>query len=161
LLDDLQWAHTAAYPDAGLALDNGQPFGVGNLGLILISDAPPLGWGSLHYLPPYCFATNCGVGPVLLHATAPRLKAVPQQQFMILSNQVDGTQQQTTFFSTLPDWINAMRASYCDTHDLNGVQYFLPAIPEDTHVISPRNELYTGRAVDGQVMRDWLAGVFE
>jgi hypothetical protein len=160
LLDDLQWAHTAAYPDAGLALDNGQPLGVGNLGLILIADTPPLGWGSLHYLPPYCFATNCGVGPVLLHATAPRLKAVPEQQFMILSNQVDETQQQTTFFSTLPDWINAMRASYCDTHDLNGVQYFLPAIPENTHVISPRNELYTARAVDGEVMRDWLAGAF-
>ena len=45
-----------------------------------------------NYLPPYCFATNCGVGPVLLDATAPRLKAVPEQQFLVLSNQVDSTQ---------------------------------------------------------------------
>jgi hypothetical protein len=26
------------------------------------------------------------------------------------------------------------------------------------HVISPRDDLYTGNAVDGVVMRDWLAG---
>jgi hypothetical protein len=60
LLDDLQWIHTTAYPDAGLALDNGQPLGIANLGLLLISDSPPLGWGARNYLPPYCFATNCG-----------------------------------------------------------------------------------------------------
>ena len=40
------------------------------------------------------------------------------------------------------------------------MQYFLPAIPEGVHVISERNELYTGRSVDGEVMRDWLAGGF-
>jgi hypothetical protein len=160
LLDDLQWAHTTAYPDAGLALDNGEALGVANLGILLIADTPPLGWGSRNYLPPYCKATNCGVGPVLLQATAPRLKAVPDQQLMILSNQVDETQVQTTYFDDIPSWVNAMRDSYCETRNLNGVQYFLPAITQSTHVISARNELYTMRAVDGEVMRDWLFGAF-
>ena len=160
VLDDLQWAHTAAYPDAALALDNGQALGVANLGLLLISDTPPLGWGARNFMPPYCFATNCGVGPILLAATAPRLKAVPEQQLLILSNQVDGTQQQTTFFSSLVDWINAMRTSYCATRGLNGVHYFLPAIPQSTHVISLRNEIYTDRPVDGVFLRDWLASGF-
>ncbi len=160
LLDDLQWAHSAAYPDAGLALDNGQLLGISGLGVILISDDPPLGWGALHYMPPYCFATNCGVGPVLLAATSPRLKAVPEQQFLILSNQVDDTQVSTTFFPDTASWINEMRASYCETRDLPGVQYFLPAITESVHVISPRTDLYTTRAVGGEIMRDWLAGGF-
>jgi hypothetical protein len=160
VLDDLQWAHTAAYPDASLALDNGQALGVANLGILLISDTPPLGWGARNYMPPYCFANDCGVGPVLLEATSPRLKAVPEQQFLILSNQVDGTQQSTTFFSSIVDWINAMRTAYCATRGLKGVHYYLPAIPHSVHVISARNELYTGRPVNGVFMRDWLASGF-
>jgi hypothetical protein len=38
---------TAAWPDSALALDNGMPIGIAALGLILISDVPPVGWGSL------------------------------------------------------------------------------------------------------------------
>ncbi len=160
LLDDLQWAHTAAYPDAGLALDNGEALGVATLGALLISDVPPLGWGAGDYLPPYCFATNCGVGPLLLAATAPRLLAVPEQQILVLSNQVDDTQVATTFFSSVVPWINALRTSYCATRTLPGVQYFLPAITDSVHVISPREELYTNYPVDGVLMRDWLADAF-
>lgn len=160
LLDDLQWVHTAAYPDAGLALDSGGSLSIAALGILLISDTPPLGWGSRNYLPPYCFATNCGVGPILLEATSPRLKEVPEQQFLILSNQVDLTQVGTTFFADLPAWINELRRSYCETRNLLGVQYYLPAITQNVHVISPRNDLYTDRPVDGVLMRDWLAGGF-
>ena len=67
-------------------------------------------------------------------------------------------QVDTTFFDTTAGWINEMRESYCATRGLRGVHYFLPAIPESVHVISEKNELYTGLSVDGQVMRDWLAG---
>jgi hypothetical protein len=158
VLDDLQWVHTQAYPDAGLALDNGQALGIASLGILLTTDAPPLGWGSRNHLPPYCFATNCGVGPILLEATAPRLKRVPDQQFLILSNQVDLVQVGTTFFPSTASWINAMRASYCSTRDLPGVHYYLPAIAENLHVISLRPNLYTDTPVDGVLMRDWLAG---
>jgi hypothetical protein len=157
VLDDLQWAHTAAWPDASLALDNGQPLGIATLGVLLTSAAPPLGWGSLPYLPPYCFASDCGVGPVIYAASAPRLKAVPEQQFLVLSNQVDNTQVSTTFFPDLTTWINTMRQSYCDTAGTNGLHYFLPAITASTHVISTRETLFTSQAVDGIIMRDWLA----
>ncbi len=157
VLDDLQWIHTSAWPDASLALDNGQPLGVATLGFLLISNTPPLGWGSLPFLPPYCFATNCGVGPVLYAASAPRLKGVPEQQFLVLSNQVDNTQVNTTFFPNLPTWINTMRKSYCDTAGTNGLHYFLPAITTSTHVISTRETLFTTEAVDGIIMRDWLS----
>jgi hypothetical protein len=159
VLDDLQWLHTAAYPDASLALDNGQALGVRGLGAIAASTTPPLGWGAMSFLPPYCFATDCGVGPVILAATAPRLKEVPEQQFLVLSNQVDDTQVSTTFFDTTADWINALRTAYCQTRDLNGVHYYLPAVPQSNHVISPRPAFYTG-SVDGVVLRDWLADAF-
>jgi hypothetical protein len=157
VLDDLQWAHTAAWPDAALALDNGQPLGIANLGILLISTTPPLGWAAQSYLPPYCFATNCGVGPVLYAASAPRLRAVPEQQFLVLSNQVDTTQVSTTYFPDLVSFINGARQSYCDTAGTNGLRYFLPAITANTHVIATRQSLFTGYAVDGIVMRDWLA----
>ena len=157
VLDDLQWAHTAAWPDASLALDNGLPLGIANLGILLTSTAPPLGWGATPYLPPYCFANNCGVGPVLYAASAPRLKAVPEQQILVLSNQVDNTQVSTTYFPDLVSFINAERASYCATAGTNGLHYFLPAITASTHVISTRETLFTTKAVDGILMRDWLA----
>ena len=50
--------------------------------------------------------------------------------------------------------------SYCETRGLNGVHYFMPAIPESLHVISPRPELYAGHPVDGEILRDWLASGF-
>jgi hypothetical protein len=156
VLDDLQWAHTAAWPDASLALDNGELLGIANLGIILTGDTPPLGWGAKPFMPPYCFATNCGVGPVIYAASAARLKAVPEQQFLVLSNQVDQTQVSTTYFPDLPTWINTMRQSYCDTMGTNGLRYFLPAITASTHVISTRENLFTGKSVDGILMRDWL-----
>jgi hypothetical protein len=157
VLDDLQWAHTAAWPDAALALDNGQPLGIATLGLLLTSTVPPLGWGAAPYMPPYCFATNCGVGPILYAASAPRLKAVPEQQFLVLSNQVDDTQVSTTFFPNQVSFINAARQSYCSTAGTTGLRYFLPALTASTHVISTRETLFTTKAVDGIVMRDWLA----
>ncbi len=151
VLDDLQWAHTAAFPDAGFALDNGQPLGIVALGGILIAGT----WFAQPFLPPYCFADVCAAGPTPLEATSPRLKAVPEQQVLMLSNQNDLTQVQTTFFPDTPAWINALRAAYCDTKDLEGVSYYLTSDTESVHVVSPREELYTG-SVDGISMRDWL-----
>jgi hypothetical protein len=159
VLDDLQWAHTAAYPDAALALDNGQVFGLRGLGGIVISETAPIGWGALSFLPPYCFSSDCGIGPLILETSAPRLEAVPEQQFLVLSNQVDGVQVGTTFFPDTESWINALRTAYCETRGLRGVHYYMPAILESTHVISPRPQIYAGE-VDGAVLRDWLAGAF-
>lgn len=157
VLDDLQWERTTAFPDAGLALDNGRALGVANLGAILIPESD-VGWSSLPYLPPYCFATNCGVGPIALAASSPRLKAVPEQQVLILTNQVDDAQVATTFFSSRADWVNEMRRQYCELADATGIAHYLPAIPESIHVISPFPNLYRGNLVDGVEMVDWLWG---
>jgi len=156
LLDDLQWRRTTAFPDAGLALDNGSPLGIRSLAALVIPPTPPLGWGAGPYLPPYCFAGNCALGPVLLAATAPRLAEVPEQQFMILSNQVDSSQVSTTYFPDTPTWVNTMRQAYCDTAGLPGVNYYLSPISTSIHVISLDNARFTTLAVDGQTMQDWF-----
>ena len=159
LLDDLQWDRTTAFPDAALALDNGQVLGIGNLALLVIPATPPLGWGSGPYLPPYCFAGNCAVGPVLLQKTSPRLLEVPEQRLMILSNQVDDAQVSTTYFADTPTWVNAMRTAYCDTAGLDGVNYFLPPVSTSIHVISTDDARFTTLSVDGQTMYEWFANL--
>jgi hypothetical protein len=156
VLDDLQWAHTTGFPDAGLALDSGGTVSVAKLGTLVLNDTPPYGWGSRDLMPPYCFDDACGVGPVALAAMSPRLKAVPDQQLLILSNQVDSTQVATTFFASAVDWTNAVRQSYCDTKDLPGVQYYLTGISTSVHVISLGTSRYTTYSIGGEVMRDWL-----
>ena len=185
LLDDLQWPRTAAFPDAGGALDNGEFLGVRGLGDLKIP-----GWGAMPNLPPYCFAGECALGPVLYKAISPRLKQVPEQQFLITSNPFDDTQRRDAFFtssdpnicqggdahgepcSTDADctggtcverdvfwrakWLNTMRQSYCDTKDLPGINYYYTNVTDQsTHVVTLRSELWTG-SVDGEVMSDWF-----
>ena len=151
LLDDLQWPQTSAFPDAGLALDNGSPLGVSGLGLVKIP-----AWGALPNLPPYCFVGDCAVGPVLYRAISPRLKQVPRQQFLILSNPKDSTQQNDAFFMDEAFWVNTLRRSYCETKDLNGIHYYFTSVSDESlHVVSLREPLWTG-VVDGESMRDWF-----
>ena len=151
LLDELQWPRTAAFPDAGLALDNGSPLGVSGLGLVKIP-----AWGTLPNLPSYCFVGDCAVGPVLYEAAAPRLKQVPEQQFLIVSNPKDNTQQGDAFFDEEDFWLNTLRQSYCDTRDLNGINYYFTSVSDQSiHVVSLREELWLGE-VDGETMADWF-----
>jgi hypothetical protein len=151
LLDDLQWPRTAAFPDAGGALDNGTVASVRTLGFTLIPS-----WGALPNLPPYCFTGDCAVGPIMYERTAPRLKTVPEQQLLILSNQRDVTQQGDALFMTEDHWINTLRRDYCDTKDLNGIHYYYSSESEESvHVISLRPEFYEGE-VAGIALRDWL-----
>ncbi|MGB5696906.1 MAG: pectin acetylesterase-family hydrolase [Polyangiales bacterium] len=161
-LDDLLWPRTAAFPDAGGALDNGEPFGVKLLGALKIPFEN--GWGMLPNLPPYCFAGDCAVGPVLYNAISPRLKQVPEQQMLILSNPRDDTQRGDAFFTGMGQtdeywsakWINTMRQDYCDTKDLNGINYYYTSVStESLHVVTLRPELWEG-TVDGEAMRDWF-----
>jgi hypothetical protein len=151
LLDDLQWPRTAAFPDAGMALDNGSLLGVRGLGPVKIP-----AWGVLHNLPPYCFAGECSVGSVIYNAIAPRLKQVPEQQFLVLSNQKDNTQERDAFFEDEAFFINTMRQEYCGHKDLNGINFYLTGVSDrSVHVVSLRPELWAG-AVAGEVMRDWF-----
>jgi len=157
LLDDLRWAHTTAIPDAGLSLDNGQALGVASLGLVVGPDTPPLGWGTRRLQPAYCLAGNCGVGPVLQAATAPRLKAVPEQQIINISNQVDLTQVSTTFFSTTKDWINALRTAYCLNQEINGIRNWLPAQTTPYHTILTAASRWSSVTAAGVTLPDFLA----
>jgi hypothetical protein len=157
LLDDLRWAHTTAIPDAGLALDNGQVLGVASLGLVVGPDTPPLGWGTRRLQPPYCLAGNCGVGPVLQASSSPRLKAVPEQQIINISNQVDDGQVGTTFFSNTKDWINALRTSYCTNQGLNGIRNWLPAQTAPYHTILTTGSRWSTVTADGELLPDFLA----
>lgn len=161
-LDDLLWPRTAAFPDAGGALDNGEPFGVALLGAVKIPVED--GWGMLPNLPPYCFEGDCAVGPVIYNAISPRLKQVPEQQMLIVSNPKDDTQRRDAFFTGFgrseefwnAEWINTMRQSYCDTKDLDGIQYYYTSVSDESlHVVTLREDLWAG-TVDGEAMEDWF-----
>lgn len=158
-LDDLQWPRTSAFPDAGGALDNGEIFGVFGLGLAKIP-----AWGAQPNLPPYCFAAECALGPVVYRAISPRLKQVPEQQMLITSNQWDDTQRRDAFFTGFDQseelwqaqWFNTMRQDFCDTRNLPGIHYYYTGVAtESTHVVTLRPELWSG-SVAGEVMSDWF-----
>ncbi len=151
LLDDLQWPRTIAFPDAGMALDNGSALGVSGIGLVKIP-----AWDFKPFLPPYCFVGDCAVGPVLYEAISPRLLQVPEQQMLILSNPKDDIQRGDAFFEDDATWMNTMRQTYCDTKDLPGIQYYLTSVSDESlHVVTIREELWSG-SVDGVVMSEWF-----
>ncbi len=156
MLDDLQWPRTIAFPDAGLALDNGELLGVAGLGLVKIP-----AWGTRPHLPPYCFQGECAVGPILYNAISPRLKQVPEQQMMILTNPLDDVQMNDAYFNNnRPFWINTMRKAYCETRELPGINYYFTSISDESvHVISLRDDLWL-ESVDGETMKDWLWGAY-
>ncbi len=155
VLDDLLWQRTAAFPDAGLGLDNGG-IGVRALGGVLI----PV-WNALPYLPPYCFTSGCAVGPTNFKAISPRLKQVPEQQYLVFSNQKDETQRRDAFFDSEALFINTMRKGYCDTKDLNGIHWYLTSQSESSrHVVTLFPDFWAGE-VDGAAMRDWVAGAID
>jgi hypothetical protein len=150
LLDDLLWQRTTAFPDAGLGLDNGQ-IGVRALGGLLI----PV-WGALPYLPPYCFTASCAVGPDNFEAISPRLKRVPEQQYLAVSNQRDSTQSRDAFFDSESLFINTMREGYCATKDLNGIHWYLTSQTESQHVVTLAPSFWAGE-VAGIAMRDFFS----
>jgi hypothetical protein len=162
-LDDLGWARTTAFPDSALGLNSGSLVNVTALADIAINGSPFVGpgdegWGTQQMLPPYCPDAACAEGPVLMAATSERLKEVPEQQLLILSNQVDATQIGTTGFSSTSAWINAARQGYCDTKDLPGIHYFMPATTTSRHVISLTDAELTTDTAGGEVMGIWLEG---
>ena len=153
MVDDLQWPKTIAFPDAGLALDNGSPLGVYGLGLVKIP-----AWGTQKLLPPYCFTPECAIGPNLYRALSARIKQVPEQQILLLTNPRDRIQQQDAYFMDEALWINTLRRAYCETRDLPGISYYITSVADESvHVVSIRDELWLG-SVAGQVMRDWILG---
>lgn len=156
MLDELGWPRTAAFPDAGLAIDNQEALGVRALGDIKI----PI-WGTQPHLPPYCFAGACALGEELARAISPRLKQVPEQQMLWLSNQRDDIQMNDAYFGgNVVNWHNQLRRTYCETRDLPGIQWYLTHDSESKHVVTIRPELWLGE-VQGVVMADWMLAAME
>ena len=149
VLDDLRWIHSTMVPDSSLGLDNGAG----------VSTAPYpvyLAWGGRAYSPPYCHVAECLEGwNVRMFAQAPRLKAVPEQQVLSVSNQSDTTQRDGGDFSSNAHFINTVRTKYCEQRGTPGLHAFLPdTAPQHGNIhLNPRfNEV----SVQGILMRDWL-----
>lgn len=153
VLDELGWVHTTAWPDAALGLDNESL--VGLRGLVPLATAA---WGSLGMLPPYCLRSDCGVVPELLRATSERLLETPDQQVLVISNQVDDTQVSTTFFPDRASFVNALRAAVCDLRGLPGLHFFLPASPTSIHVLAGRDSAFHDLPAGGISLREFLLG---
>jgi hypothetical protein len=158
VLDDLRWAHTTAAPDAGLALDNGTAVSVLTFGTLVIANSGIFAWNVGPMLPSYCNEPACAVGPNLQTVNSVRLKAVPEQQILNISNQVDDAQVSTTFFTgptATVDWINKLRTAYCATKGLKGIHYWLAARTASYHTIL-QSALYDSQLAGGITVRDWL-----
>jgi hypothetical protein len=157
LLDELQWAHTTSVRDAGLGMDNGGSDGVYALGALALFPTSP-GWNVRPYLPPYCLDATCAETFIdLAAAQSARLKAVPDQQILVITNQVDTTQVATTNFASVPAFINELRASYCAIQGTPGVRSFLFASSSSIHgMINDSN--WNTAAIGGTLLRDWVGG---
>jgi hypothetical protein len=146
-LDELRWVNTTSMPDSGFAL--------GTLPLLVTVFGGPTFWNLVQTLPPYCTAGDCGGGPQIEAATAPRLHGTPWQQMLNLSNQVDPTQTSTTGFPNLPAWTNAVREDYCDARGQNGIYFFLPASSTPSHTMLRTDSRFIGLTAEGVSPRDY------
>lgn len=154
-LDDLGWVHTTAVPDAALAMDNGV-LGVIALGTITLPPTFP-GWNTQPFMPPYCFTGDCSEIFVNLEvATAPRLLGVPEQQILHVSNQIDAVQRNTTLFASYPDFVNTLRASYCDIQGTPGLHSFLRGSTATIHGQVNSNPDWNNGIIGGTRLRDWV-----
>ncbi|HYR97030.1 MAG TPA: hypothetical protein VEM57_09855, partial [Candidatus Binatus sp.] len=130
---------------------------VRTLGFLIGGDGNPYGWGVSPLQAPYCLSGNCAVVNELEAITSARLKAVPEQQILNISNQVDTTQVGTTFFPSIPSWINKVRTTYCGNKGMTGLRYWLSAQTASFHTILRTNSRYTSVTAGGVTVRDWLA----
>lgn len=157
VLDDLGWVHTTVAPDASLAMDNGTA-GVIALGSVTLSPTFP-GWNTQPFLPPYCFTGACSeIFDNLELATAPRLLREPEQQFLMISNQVDNVQRNTTLFPDTKTFINTLRTNYCSLQGTPGLHSFLRASTATIHGEVNSNSDWNNGVIGGTALRDWVGG---
>lgn len=158
VLDDLGWPHTAAAPDAAVAMDNGAA-GIIALGAVITMPEYP-GWNVSPYLPPYCFTPECvEILSTLELLTAPRLLATPEQRILQVTNQIDNVQQATTLFGSTASFVNTLRSNYCETQGVPGLHAFLRAETGSLHTQMTGGAWDTA-SIGGTLMRDWLGGAF-
>lgn len=156
VLDELRWVHTTVVPDAALSMDNGLPGGTADRAAFALMPLPP-GWNARLYATPYCHTPLCGeLLNTLELAHAPRLEAVPDQQILDLSNQVDNVQRNTQAFPDTPTFVNTLRARYCAQQGTPGIHSFLSASSSSVHGQIFVNTQFNNVTIGGTRMRDWL-----
>ncbi|MEM7138435.1 MAG: hypothetical protein AAF500_17780, partial [Myxococcota bacterium] len=106
--------------------------------------------------PPYCLDSSCVVGPILNAAHSPRLLGVPEQQLLLISNQVDNVQIGTTGWPDTASFVNEARVQYCAAETLPGVHYFLDAIPTSFHTYLRSNSAYYTFDIASVPLVDWV-----
>jgi hypothetical protein len=155
VLDDLRWVHTTLLQDSSLGLDNGT--GVSAVqGAFALSPTSP-GWAAKPFAPPYCKDPICAEGwNVFMFAMAPRLKAVPEQQVLTVTNQLDPVQRNTGDFSSSAHFINTLRTKYCEQRGVPGLHSYLPDTQPGEHGNITNGPRYNQVSVDGVLMRDWI-----
>jgi len=154
-LDELRWPRMTAAPDSGLGMDNGGADGVIALGALGLLSVTP-GWGTLPYLAPYCTAQSCAeIFDNLEVATSPRLKMLPEQQILHISNQIDNVQRNTTNFASTAAFVNTLRANYCTVQGKTGIRAFFSALSTTQHTQITGTKFYD-TTVGGVSIADWL-----
>jgi hypothetical protein len=91
-----------------------------------------------------------------LLATSPRLKAVPEQQVLTVSNQVDSTQKGAGEFTNMVHFVNTLRIKYCEQQGTNGLRSLLSASSTPLHGHISKNTSFNAITIGGTLMRDWL-----
>jgi hypothetical protein len=162
VLDEERWSRTTFVNDAALGLNSGTPFSIAALGVLAQA-----AWSTRLTQPPYCLSDgttgpSCAIGPVLNAAHAERMLGTPEQQLLILSNQIDDTQVSTTGWPSTAAFVNETRSQYCNQDSLPGLRFFLDAIPTSLHTYLTVDSSYYGEEIAGTTVSDWVEqGVFD
>jgi hypothetical protein len=162
VLDEERWSHTTFVNDAALGLNSGTTFSIAALGVLAQAS-----WSTRLTQPPYCLSDgttgpSCAIGPVVNAAHSERMLGTPEQQLLILSNQIDDTQVSTTGWPSTAAFVNEARAQYCAQQSLPGLRFFLDAIPTSLHTYMTVDARYYSEEIAGTTVADWVEqGVFD
>jgi hypothetical protein len=157
LLDELRWTHTTAVVDSSLAPDNGGNDGIGTIfPPLLLSTNAADSWNARAMAPPYALPDGLVTGPDLFRAHSARLDVSKGQLLLNVSNQVDDAQVVFGNFTTQKAFVTAARSTYCQTHDDDGLRFFLPATLSSTSAFLNTNSLATATST-GMTLANWLS----
>jgi hypothetical protein len=157
LLDELRWTHTTAVVDSSLAPDNGGNDGIGTIfPPLLLSTSSSDGWNARAMAPPYALPDGLVTGPDLFRAQSNRLDVSKGQLLLNVSNQVDDAQVVFGKFASQKAFVTAARSTYCQTHDDDGLRFFLPATLSSASAFLNTNNLATATST-GTTLASWLS----
>lgn len=147
-LDELRWQNTLSIPDAAFVI------GGGTLDTSALFTAFGDLWQTRAYQPPYCLDDACATTVVNHPRHAERLGAVPFQKLLNVSSQHDMAQENTQGYPgprtpeppppgfERKDWIDRLRAEYCDIRGTPNLFFHLGANTASRHGYLGKNTAY-------------------